>query len=259
VASSRLARLLVLRPTIALLPSEPTIVPITLVPENESADDLVAVGLATRPELAEGRSLVAASETRLQKTRLMPLLPTIQFTYTGGTFGGGQGSFVGTFNARGDGVVGLVWDLKNLGFGNRVLNRVERIHVDQANLHVAEVQAQVAEEVNTAVQIARARREALDIAQEAVKQASETFRKLDLIAFGMTGPKKELETLEPLIAIQTLAIARTQYLNAVIDYNRAQFQLFTAMGRPSMEALPKASPMPVNVPVVPAPYVPGPR
>jgi outer membrane protein TolC len=189
----------------------------------------------------------------------MPLLPTIQAAYTGGTFGGGQDSFVGTFNTRGDAGVGLVWDLKNLGFGNRVLNRVERLHVGQANLHVAEVQAQVADEVNTAIQIARARREALDSAQEAVKQASETFRKLDLIAFGRLGPKKELEALEPLIAIQTLAVARTQYLNAVIDYNRAQFQLFTAMGRPSMDALPKATPMPVNVPVVPAPYVPGPR
>ncbi len=44
---------------------------------------------------------------------------------------------------------------------------------------------------------------------------------------------------------------------AVTDYNRAQFQLFTAMGRPSLEALPKATPTPVEVRVAPGPYKPS--
>ena len=60
VASSRLARLLLLQPTVALVPAEPTVVPVTLVPDASSADDLVAIGLATRPELAESRELVGA-------------------------------------------------------------------------------------------------------------------------------------------------------------------------------------------------------
>ncbi len=256
VASSRLARLLVLRPTTGLLPAEPAIVPVVLVPETDPADDLVAVGLSTRPELVEGRSLVAAGEARLRQSKLSPLLPRLEVSYNGGTFGGGQDAFVGTFHARGDGAAGLVWDLRNLGFGNAAQNRVNRIQVGEASLHVAEVQAQVADDVNTAVQIARARREVLDTAQEAVREADEAFRKLDLLSRSMIGPKKEVDTLEPLIAIQSLAQARLQYLNAVIDYNRAQFQLFTAMGRPSLEALPKAAPTPVEVPVVPPPYIP---
>jgi len=135
---------------------------------------------------------------------------------------------------------------------------VNRIQVGEANLHVAEVQAQVADEVNTAVQIARARREVLDTAQDAVVQASETFRKLEILQKGRIGhvAAEGVDSLEPVIAVQTLAQARDQYLNAVIDYNRAQFQLFTAMGRPSLEALPKATVTPVEVPVVPAPYQP---
>ncbi len=217
------------------------------------------MGLTTRPELAEGRSLVAASEVRLRQAKLSPLMPRLEFSYNGGTFGGGQNSFVGTFHWRGDGAAGLVWDLRNLGLGNAVLNRVQRIQVGEANLRVAEIQAQVADEVNTALQIARARREALDSAQEAVRQAAETFRKLDELSFGTTGPKKELNTVEPLLAIQALAQARVQYLGAVTDYNRAQFQLFTAMGRPSLDALPKATPTPVEIPVAPGPYKPPPR
>jgi outer membrane protein TolC len=256
VASSRLARLLLLKPTVALVPADPLVVPIALVPETTPADDLIMVGMMTRPELAEGRSLVAASEARLRQARLSPLMPRLEVAYGGGTFGGGQDSFVGTFHARGDGAAGLVWDLKNLGLGNAAINRVQRVQVNEANLHVAEVQAQVADEVNSALQIALARREALDSAQEAVRQAAEMYRKLDELSFGMTGPKKELNTVEPLLALQALAQARVQYLNAVIDYNRAQFRLFTAMGRPSVDALEKATPTPLETPAIPPPYNP---
>src|SRR4029077_11903734 len=126
-------------------------------------------------ELAEGRSLVAASEVRLRQAKLSPLMPRLEVSYNGGTFGGGQDSFVGNFHWRGDGAAGLVWDVRNLGLGNVALNRVQRIQVGEANLHVAEVQAQVADEVTTAWQIARPRREVLETAQEAVRQAAETF------------------------------------------------------------------------------------
>jgi outer membrane protein TolC len=118
------------------------------------------------------------------------------------------------------------------------------------------VQAQVAEEVNTALQIARARREMLDGAQAAVRQADEEYRKFYELSISKRGPRDLLDTLQPVLALQTLAQARTQYLTAVIEYNRAQFQLFTAMGRPAAESLPKATPMPVTVPTVPPHYSP---
>jgi outer membrane protein TolC len=256
VISSRLARLLLLQPTVGILPADPALLPVVLVPEDAPVEQLVEVGVTTRPELAESRSLVAASEARLRQARLSPLLPSLQIVYQAGTFGGGQDSFLGHFNARGDGTAQAVWELRNLGLGYLAENRVHRTLVGEANLHAVEVQAQVADEVNSAVQIARARRQALDFAQEAVQQAIEMYRRLDLISFGMTGPKKELDSLEPLLAIQELARARTQYLGAVIEYNRAQFQLFTAMGKPPLEALPQAQPTPVSVPPAPTPYKP---
>jgi len=85
------------------------------------------------------------------------------------------------------------------------------------------------------------------------------YRILDELAFGLTGPKMALDTVEPLLALQALAQARNQYLNTVIDYNRAQFQLYTAMGRPAADAIPGATPAPVNVPAVPPPYQPPPQ
>jgi outer membrane protein TolC len=256
VASSRLARLLLLRPTVALLPGEAAVVPVTLVSDDAPADELVNVGLATRPELAEGRSLVAASETQLRKSRFAPLMPRLDVSYVAGGFGGGQDDIIHNFNGRGDGAVSATWELRNFGLGNIAANRVNRTRVTEANLHVVEVQAQVADEVNAALQIARARREALDSAQEAVRQALELYRKVYDLSIARKGADQTLHTLEPVLALQQLSQARFQYLGAVIDYDRAQFQLYTAMGRPSAAALEKACRIPVSVPVVPAPPAP---
>jgi hypothetical protein len=104
------------------------------------------------------------------------------------------------------------------------------------------------DEVNSALQIVLARHEALAHTEEAVRQAAEMFRKLDELSFGMRGPKMELNTVEPLLALQALAQARLQYLSAVVDYNRAQFQLYTAMGQPSLEAFPDPPPASRDVP-----------
>jgi outer membrane protein TolC len=256
VASARLARLLVLKPTVGLKPAEPTVVPVVLVPEEACLDDLVTKAIVYRPEVVEGQALVDVSRTRLRQSRLSPMLPHLQVGYLGGGFGGGINSDVSNFHARGDGTAQAVWQLNGLGYGYKAQNRVRSIQVEEANVHVIEVQAQVAEEVTEAAQLARARREALLSSQEAIRQALEMFRKLDAISFGTTGPKKEFDSLEPLLAIQALAQSRFQYLNDVIEYNRAQFQLYRSMGQPPIEALPQSCALPVEVPTIPTPYSP---
>ncbi len=256
VASSRLARLLLLQPGIGLVPSDPAVMPITLIPENSPLEQLLSQALMNRPELAETQALVAASQVRLRQSRLDPLLPHVELTYLGADFGGGKNTFVGDFRSRGDGTAAAVWELKNLGLGNLAENRIRALQVNEANLHALEVQAQVTDEVNQAVQVALARREALGSAQESVRSAVEMFRRLDVVARKTMSTKVKLESIEPLLAIQTLAQARGQYLSYVMDYNRAQFQLFAAVGAPPIEAPPKAVPVPLEVAPAPPIYVP---
>ena len=256
VASSRLARLLLLQPMVGLVPADPSVVPITLIPEEQPIDQLIGQALMNRPELAESRAIIAASEVRLRQAHLAPLLPHFEVTYYGADFGGGLNSTVANFRGRGDGTAQAVWTLQNFGLGNRAETKLRRVQVNEANLHAQEVLAQVSDEVNRAVQIALARREALSAAQESIKRAVEMYRRLDVIAFGMTGPKKELESLEPLLAIQALAQARSQYLNYLLDYNRAQFQLFAAVGSPPIESPSKPAVVPIEVSPVPTTYVP---
>ena len=62
------------------------------------------------------------------------------------------------------------------------------------------------------------------------------------------------DTIEPLLAEQAMNQARTEYLTEVIEYDRAQFRLYWALGQPPLCALPQATAQPVAVPVVPKTY-----
>jgi outer membrane protein TolC len=251
--SARLAQLLLLRPTVDLQPADPAVVPVTLVPLQCALDELVATGLLNRPELGESRELVAAAVARWRQARVGPLVPRLDFSYFAGDFGGGINEKIGTFSGRSDGLVQLTWELHNFGAGDVARARERRSQVNQANLHVTEVEAQVAAEVTAAAKTALTRLRSLTASQKAVAEALETWRRLRAASFGMAGKQKLYEALEPLIAEQALAQARTQYLDGIIEYNRAQFRLFTAMGQPSIEALPKAVAEKVKVPALPEP------
>ncbi len=251
VASARLVRLLLLQPCVILEPADCVILPVTLV-DACSCEDLVATGLLNRPELAARRSLVQAAIERTRQAKLAPLIPRVELTYYSGGFGGGQNSFIGNFNGRGDGTAQMVWELRNLGFGYRAENRVREAQTGEANFQLQEEIARVTEEVVVAADVAYARRESLPNAQEAILQALEMWRRLERASFGMAGPRGQYDALEPLLAEQALNTARVSYLNDVIEYNRAQFRLYTALGQPPLEALPKACPVKVNVPVVPS-------
>jgi outer membrane protein TolC len=258
-ASARLAQLLLLDPTVDLRPADPAAVPITLVPLHAAIDELVATGLLNRPELAESRALVAAAVARWRQARLGPLLPRLEVSYFAGVFGGGINDDVSNFDGRGDGTAQAIWEFRNLGLGNVAEARLRRSQVNQASYHVLEIQAQVAADVTAAVKLARTRERTLQSAQEAVRQALETWRRLRIAAFGMLTRDKLVNTLEPVIAEQALDTARVHYLTEVIEYNKAQFRLYQALGQPPLEALPQAvAAPPVTVPTAPQPYRPSP-
>jgi outer membrane protein TolC len=250
VVSARLARLLLLEPTVDLRPADPTVLPITLVPPELALEQMIAIGMQNRPEAAEGRALVRAAQARWRQTRVSPFFPRLDVSYAGGDFGGGLHGELGNWGARSDGQVAATWELHNFGAGDVARARVQRSVFNQANLHVVEVQAQVGEDVTAAAKLARARLDALDSAQKSVREALETWRRLRAAAFGLAGPQRTYDPLEPLLAEQALDQARTRYLNQVIEYNKAQFRLYWAMGQPPLCALPGAT-QPLDVPAVP--------
>ena len=64
------------------------------------------------------------------------------------------------------------------------------------------------------------------VVEDGVQRAEEMWRKLRDAAFEMAD-RKRFDPIPPVLAVQALAQARYRYLNEVIDYNQAQFRLYT--------------------------------
>lgn len=251
VVSARLAQLTLLPPCVELRPADLCVLPLTLVPPCP-CEELVAVAVANRPEMAAFRAATGAATERLKQARAEPLLPKMTFDYAGGLFGGGRNENLGEFSSRGTVGAALTWELRNLGLGNRAEIWERQAQLGVAGLRVREVQAQVSAEVVAAAGLSVARLRSLGHAEAAVKEAVELYRRLLESSFGVAGPGGRLDTIEPLLAIQALNQARVQLLTAVIEYDRAQFRLHFALGQPAVSALP-GTPKSLDVPAIPGP------
>ena len=239
VASTRLGKLLLLRSSVRLIPVNSEIVPIALVDVDQSSlDDLVATAVQNRPDLAANREFLAAAWERVRKAQNGPLLPKLQATDQGGSFGGGLNSTVGDYQGR-NVLTGIVyWELKNLGFGNQIEVTERKANAEQARYQLLETQARLAAEVVEAAQVAEAKIQTLNLAEEAVKEATELYRINQEGTFNVVDAKNLFDALRPLQAIQLLQQTRQNYLAAVVDYNRAQYRLYTAIGCPQISAMP---------------------
>jgi outer membrane protein TolC len=262
-ASARLARLLLLDPAVELRPVEVAVVPVILVPGENTIPQLIDTAVKARPEMTVALAELEAATAVVQQAKMAPLLPRVQADFIGGGMQAGRGlvkpvpagttygwsEFRGQYNAN----AALVWQLDALGAGNAATVRQRRAVYEAAQYRVAEVRAAVSAEVAESARTAAARYDALLAAQEAVREATEMGRKFREVAFGVDGPKKQFDALEPLTGIQALNQARTQYLQTVIEFNRAQFRLFTALGQPAECSLGTAVAQPLSVPAVPPP------
>jgi outer membrane protein TolC len=258
VASAELVRVLVLDPHLVVAPVEPAESVIRLIADEAPLDELVCQGWLNRPELAQAKELVQAAVFRLKEAKLRPFVPSVALSYSGGGFGGGTGSFFGNFSTRGDFAASLFWELRGLGLADRGYIRSAEAQRRTADINVVRVQAQVAADV---VASYKARAAAAEQMVEMRQSVIEAVQSLELNVAnirrgaGLPGATRPIEVLQP---IQALAQARTEYLLAVLAYNRAQFRLDWALGRPPVGAPPPATPPhPVPSRRSPAPVVTG--
>ncbi|HEY1192504.1 MAG TPA: TolC family protein [Gemmata sp.] len=253
-ASARLARLLLLDPTVELVPYEAAIVPLFIVPRDNTVEQLVQTALRARPEVAAAHAGVTAANALVRKSKMEPLMPRVQADFIGGGLSGGRGSDFGPLQSQYNAGVALVWNLEAFGLGNAAQIRGREAGYEAAVYRLRETEALVSSQVVEAAETLGARYKALEPAQEAVRQALDMYRKFRDVSFAMpTGPKgqPQLDALETLTAVQALNQARGQYLQQVIEFNRAQFRLFAAIGQPALDGIGCAETRPVAVPVVP--------
>src|SRR5262249_16904904 len=135
---------------------EPPHLRITLIGPDSPVDDLIPVALINRPELSAQQALVQATLEQLRLERIRPLVPSVLLrgastnpagTLAAGVCGGGRNERIGDFGARSDFDVQVLWELQNLGLGNRARVRERRAEHDLTHLELFRTQDRVAAEV----------------------------------------------------------------------------------------------------------------
>jgi outer membrane protein TolC len=268
-SSAHLCYVLNLDPSVRLHPTDAFVVPHPIVPDPTPVCELIALALIQRPELKERRAVIIEAFLALQGARVLPFSPTILVGYSSGGFGGGSNlvrPIFGGFGGRSDFDVMAYWTLQNLGVGNLSLINLARAQLGVTRYQEIAVLDQVRAEVAEAYAKTHARFARIGTSELAVRSGTRGFRE-DLLRIENT-VAPAIETVD---SLRLLARARYAYLDAIVDYDRAQFELFVALGQPPADALahpvptagvtPPGEPMTATPerPLNPAPGAEGPR
>ena len=225
--SVRLSYLLHLDPTVTVFATEEAPIPIELVSREESLNDLIERAQLIRPENEQQQAILTAADVRMRQESVRPFIPRMLADISAGGFGGGSGSHFGDFSGRTDLTVNAVWELRNFGFGNRALQRQRRAQYRQEEISATLIRDTIAAEVTDAYVRLQGRFRSISVAK---KNVEESLQSLHLNMTRIRGG--EGLPIEALQAIQSVAKARRAYLDAVIVYNKTQFELLRALGSP---------------------------
>jgi outer membrane protein TolC len=259
IASARLAELLNMPPTTRFTPLDDKMIPCALVSASIPLPELLALAVLNRPELKQRQASIRQALLTLEGTQTVPFSPTVLIGLSYGEQGGGSDlvaqplktnayaedvSRFGSFAERLDFEVVMYWSAENLALGNCVRIALARSRLGITQLQFLEMLNLVRTQVATAYARSLARFAQITTAELAMRSAMDAFA-ADLRATrGGEGRPIEL-----LFSLRYLARARIAYLNAIADYNRAQVELFVALGQPPANALARS--VPGEVPAVP--------
>jgi outer membrane protein TolC len=171
---------------------------------------------------------------------------------TPGGFQGFAESRFGSFGARDDIDVVMFWTAQNMGLGNLGKIRVRRVGQQIAELEFIRELNRVRNDVATSFAQIHARFAQIDIARRGVESASASYTEDMGRVRNILGLPIEL-----LDSFRLLADGRLAYLDAVTDYDKAQFALYVALGQPPPKDLAQAVPTDLVPPPPPSKPLPA--
>jgi outer membrane protein TolC len=258
-ASAVLCRLLNLDPSIRLHPTDAFVVPHPIVPDPIPVAELIATALLNRPELAAQRAAIQAALMNLNGAKVLPFSPTTLVGFSAGGFGGGSNLVRPIFSnlgGREDLDAIMYWTIQNLGVGNVALIRLARAQLKVTEYQQIEILNRVRADVAEAYARTHARYAQIGTYEDAVRSGYLAYHEDLDRTFLMGGDRpRDVLPIELLNSFDLLANARVEYIDSIVDYNRAQFAMYVALGQPPANTL--AHPVPVDG-VVPR-NVPAPR
>ncbi len=225
VAAARLSETLHLDATIELVPQETELVPLNLVQPDTPLGALVSQALVGRPELKQSQALLAAARAANNGATYGPLLPTLGAQVFVGGFGGGPAGQHGEFGAAQDYFTTLSWRVGPGGLFDPARRHGTRAQLSGAQFAREKIRDQITREVVETATRVRSLSDQIATARRALTNAEGTLR--------LTLERKEFGVgivLENIQAQQDLTRARSDYLQAVAEFDKAQYALRTAVG-----------------------------
>ncbi len=237
-----------LNPCAVVVPVERDHLQLTLIDPAQPLPELQKIALTNRPELASRRALVQAAEHRIQREKMRPFLPLViigGFQNAGGMmtqagiFGLVPNTSLNQWTGRDDVSLQLMWQLDAFGIGNLARIKDQRGEESGAIVDLYRMQDKVAAEVTEA-------HANLESAATRVTQADRSLRTA-IIAYngnveGLRHTTRLADILvtiyrpqEVVYALRLLKVSFDEYFSTVADYNRAEFELFHALGYPAAE------------------------
>ena len=244
-ASAELCRVLNLDPSVRLHPTDAYAVPLPIVPDPQPLPELIALGLLRRPELGERRAAIREAFLAMEGQKVLPFSPTVLVGFSAGGFGGGSNlvrPVFGGMSGRTDTDIIGYWTLQNLGVGNLALIKGAKARLGATRYQEIAVLNQVRAEVAIAYARTHARFAQIATTEAAVVASQRGFREDYDLTLQQTGRK--VLPIELLNNFRLLNTARREYLDTIVEYNKAQFELYVALGQPPADAL--ARPVPAE-------------
>jgi outer membrane protein TolC len=227
VAGVNLAQVLHLDSRVALDPQDKGVEAVTLVPTNSVMNELVEQALRSRPELKRSEAYLAATRATKNGAVYGPLIPSVGAQVFGGGLGGGPDGAPDTFGPEGDYAVGVSWRIGPGGLFDSGRINASKARLATAELTDAKLKDSIVSDVVASLTRMNSAAIRIQLAESHLNTAAETSR--------LARERKQYGVgivLEDILAQQALTQARSAYINALADYNKAQFALDKAIGGP---------------------------
>jgi outer membrane protein TolC len=206
-----------------------------------------------RPELSARRAAIRAAMLELDSAKMLPFSPQVMLGFSNGVFGGGSNLVAsptppvvglppnqprfGDFKDRADIDAIMYWSARNMGLGNKALIDIARARAGSAEFEEQATLDRVRYEVAEAFVRTHIRFKEIEARARGVRSGAEGLvEDLNRVRAGEALP------IEVLDSLRHLATERADYLDAIVDYNKAEFELYVALGNPPADVL--ARPVP---------------
>jgi len=225
LAAAGLALVLHLDSAVDLEPQDTDLTPLALISADADVHGFIQQALAARPELKQNQALVGAARDLTDGAVYGPLVPSLGAQVFVGGFGGGHANEPSHFGDAQDYLLGLSWRIGPGGLLDFGRVKATKARLAAAQWDATKIEDTIASEVTAALTQIRSLSEQIALTKQNLSTADETLR--------LTRQRKQYGVgivLEVIQAEQELTRARSAYLSAIADFDKAQYALNKAVG-----------------------------